>query len=433
MRATQPCCDFNHKKRLLHLTPLNHYLLLLLAADRKIKAEVVESHTFDGKTSDAVRLISSKGSSSIFYFDAESGLIVATEQTIFNKNRGVDEVVTEHFLDWREGKDHPISYRHETSIDGKAYSAIQWEVVKESFVVNQTLFEKPKLISPSVRPFIKSFTASAKQDQDRLFLFCSMGKKPLISSYFLLDTGAALSSTNSNKIDNFNAWYDEKEKITEGENTVIQGIGGLTDAAFIKIPNLRILSTGNSKGIEPVFDELIGLTGPTGRFKNALGFNALAHFQVTFDFPKSKVTFSPLSAKLPKGNVIPLELTSQGIPYINIKVGDQNFSAWLDTGASGTSAPPRLVSKLPITVKGKDIMVGVDGNERLVTIGIIKEIEIAGYHLKDSPIHYEPPSTGQEFSDADSAFFRLGCDSIKNFVVTLNYEKGVAVFSKPKK
>ena len=77
-------------------------------------------------------------------------------------------------------------------------------------------------------------------------------------------------------------------------------------------------------------------------------------------------------------------------------------------------------------------MVGVDGNKRIMKVGTLKEMKVAGYNLSNCPISYEPPSTGQEFSDADSGFFRLGCDNLKNFVVTLNYEKGVAVFSKPK-
>ena len=188
--------------------------LLLMAFDQGFKTEVIEGRNFHGAISDAIRITTPEGYNPVFFFDRKSGLVSAIEQTQFNVERGANEVTAEYCLDWKNGKNHPISYRQETFVDGKPFSAVQWKVVKDSFVAHTSLFKKPELKSAATKPFVTPVTIPAKQNQDRLLLFCSVGKNPLVTSYFLLDTGAGLSVMNTNAISNFNAWYDGK-----GENS----------------------------------------------------------------------------------------------------------------------------------------------------------------------------------------------------------------------
>lgn len=80
-----------------------------------------------------------------------------------------------------------------------------------------------------------------------------------------------------------------------------------------------------------------------------LGADMLRHQTLDLDMPKARLVLQPVSEAVPTNNSIPLRPWTRGLLLAPLRVDDQELTALVDTGASGTLINARGLYKLGIT------------------------------------------------------------------------------------
>ncbi|QDQ82494.1 PDZ domain-containing protein [Paraburkholderia megapolitana] len=232
---------------------------------------------------------------------------------------------------------------------------------------------------------------------------------------FLFDTGSALTLSKTT------AQAAGLELVGEGHDTGFAGIAITT--RFARIKDLRLGAAHVRDQYATVFDDASGGVG--AQTAGLIGYEVLARFTTTFDFPRRTVTLSltPDRTVLDDSHALPLML-DHTVPVIAAEIDGVADHLWLDTGANTAlvvnrafmNAHPGAAPKRLYDVNGSLGGVGGSGATRF---GRIPRLSIGSNTFADVIAMFPGFDRGL---NTDSEFAAdMGTPLLKSSVLTFDY------------
>ncbi len=157
-----------------------------------------------------------------------------------------------------------------------------------------------------------------------------------------------------------------------------------------------------------------------------LAFGLFSDYLLTLDFPNKRVRIKRGELPKPDGARILNFESRNGVPFIDISVGDLKAKAMIDSGAiRAIDFPASVVSKLPLASYTR--MIGKGSS-------VIGEFEVREVRLQDtlSIGRYSFPEPTITFSDVDKEIL-IGSAMLREFTVTFDQKNHRVQFIKTKR
>jgi predicted aspartyl protease len=246
----------------------------------------------------------------------------------------------------------------------------------------------------------------------------------------LLDTGV-----NPSVIDRQTAKELQLKMSSQGE----QGSGGGTErnlAYETSLPRVQLAGL-EAVNVEALATDLSNIKDKLGRpLQGVLGYSLLKNRVVQFDYPKQVARFcsssSELASNLDGSKQTTLPFTYRDDILVDgILVNGKKVVATLDTGCNGSfQIPPKAVAQLGLEKELHEAKAnqsfGFNGqaeNEK----GKVKNITIGGISVDRPEVVFF--KTGAGYDDAAWGL-RIGNAFLKEFVVTVDYQKNIITLNR---
>jgi len=157
-----------------------------------------------------------------------------------------------------------------------------------------------------------------------------------------------------------------------------------------------------------------------------LGFGLFSGYLLTLDFPNRRVRIQRGELLQPDGRTILNFESRNGVPFIDISVGNLKTKAMIDSGAiRAIDFPGSVVSMLPLASYPRMIGKGTS---------VIGDFEVTEVRLQDtlSIGRYSFPEPTITFSDVDKEIL-IGSAMLREFIVTFDQKNHRVRFIKAKR
>lgn len=162
------------------------------------------------------------------------------------------------------------------------------------------------------------------------------------------------------------------------------------------------------------------------RIDGILGFGLFSDYLLTLDFPNKRVRIKRGELPKPDGARILNFESRDGVPFIDVSVGNLNAKALIDSGAiRALDFPASVVAKLPFASYTRTIGKGTS---------VSGEFEVREVRLQDtlSIGRYSFPEPTITFSDAENEIL-IGSALLREFIVTFDQKNHRVRFIKAKR
>lgn len=194
-----------------------------------------------------------------------------------------------------------------------------------------------------------------------------------------------------------------------------------------------VLGDLRAEKVEAAATDLSGISAALGRpLHGVLGHSFLNGRIVQIDFPRRHVRFLPRPLPPTAGTVLPFHYTDNSILLDDVAVNGNRVTTLFDTGFNGTfnvmpAAIPALHLEKEFDSARPKKSVGYSGASTNRE-GTIQRVEIGALSVDAPTVIFWEKGTGH---DSTSYGFTIGNGFLKDFVVTIDYPRGVITLQKP--
>jgi predicted aspartyl protease len=210
---------------------------------------------------------------------------------------------------------------------------------------------------------------------------------------------------------------------------VTEGFPGKIKLTEAEIKTLSLVGDGGEVNFELercLVSDLHAMRDTQGSIRpvGIIGAPMLDAITARFDFQKRRLRVFPKAhppLKIPGAASLPLTFKN-GVYYVTL-APTQGSSATLlvDTGSPTTSLPAAVASKLPTAAKTDSGYVSLDGAVHVVSLLLIKELDLGGIMLDNVSLLSEP----------DPKWVTLGVAVLSRFRVTFDFRNGFLTLERP--
>jgi predicted aspartyl protease len=402
------------------------FMLLVDAQEGRVQVQEARPSTLlGGGQVEGVAIIPADDSPATdFYFDPESSYVVKMAYTDVNPFKGGETNFEVYFLDYRsaEGIPYPakvIHYIGGVKLDEVSYESVDFDADKPD-----AYFMKPGA-DRRVALGGKQTTVQLEYAMDLLFVEARINGADAPSN-FLLDTGAGLTCLSAETADAFGI------KASAGMSAA--GAGGALSARAARLDSLT-LGDLTVDDLEVMVVDIAYMGEMMDRqIDGILGYNLLNRFTTTIDITGGTLTFTDSDASLPDGegsHSLPFQVL-MGVPVIQGTVDSTaKLDFLVDTGAAVSILPKAVAEKLkPESTLEGALASGADARPIEMVTARFTELALDGARV-DQPVFSSPVSPAREdpvglaVDTANRGV--LGTGILRNFRVTLNYDKATLV------
>ncbi len=203
--------------------------------------------------------------------------------------------------------------------------------------------------------------------------------------------------------------------------TRVFGTGGSQAARVVGLPGLRLGGAAMAELSAPVLALPVALeVAPP--LAGLLGASLLSRFDLEFDLPGGRMAlWAPGDCAMPRGTVLPLEVSRAGEAFVPVRVNGQSLLALVDSGSRATILSEAVARRLGVSAPASaNTAPGVDGvrlpvGHTRVRLGLGDEAAV------EVPVSVAP-------LQLDRGDMLLGLDQLGRRRVWVLYGRGVAVF-----
>jgi len=368
-----------------------------------------------------------------FYFDPQTGRVAKITYRDVNPYKGGVAAFEHYVLEYEvfDGVVFPSKLAH--FIDGVQIDEVSYESAEFDVEIPDSTFDKPAAFQQEAEDRRASLPeGTSKVDLpleyslNLLFVRVRVGGDgaPRI---FIFDTGAGLTCVSRELAEELGL------EATGGMSAA--AAGGALEAHTSHIDTLwlgDLLVTD----LDVMVIDTKAMSDMMGRsIDGIVGYNVLNRYTTTIDIRGRRISFEPPEAPLPSGEdavAVPFQIL-MGVPLVTGVVdGKETLDFLVDTGASTSLLPKAVAERLRPTARLEGAAAaGADSRQIDLAVARFEKLSI-GDAVAESPIFSYPLT--EERSDpvgmsVDTATRGIiGTEILRDFVVTLNYDRAVMVF-----
>ena len=242
---------------------------------------------------------------------------------------------------------------------------------------------------------------------------------------FLLDTGC---STTAIDLD-----YAEQIGIVRQGRFVVQGMGGLSEAAFARVASIRVGDGGDGVSLRDFKVGIIDFGSGHEwimwrKMAGLIGYDFLSRFVVEIDYDRQIVTFRDPSTftYAGKGRALDMQLMS-GVPIVHATVGDSCSGDFLvDVGNYGFDLHGSLVRRCQVVQavgrrKQVQVVSGGIGDNFVSWLCRLDSLSLGPFGLREPIAGFSLSQRGMVGSQEYAG--NIGNSVLERFTVTFDYER----------
>jgi predicted aspartyl protease len=275
------------------------------------------------------------------------------------------------------------------------------------------LFVPPEIVALPPSPDAVTLATRADFVERMTVAVFINGKGPF---QFVVDTGAnrtVLSSALATRL-----------MLPPGQRVQLHDIAGVGGADTALIGRLRVGNRDIENIVAPLLlAENMGADG-------ILGIDGLARQMVDFDFPRARMTITPIRMKMRDEDMIVVRARRRFGQLIlaDARIRGERIYVIIDSGAQYTVGNSALRDRLmrnrrnprtePVT------LIGVTGNTMTADYAVTPEMQIGGVTVRNLPIAFSDVHPFRQFGLSDRPAMLLGMDVLRGFArVSLDFEE----------